>query len=81
MTSTGSFEWSVMVHRDTRGRGTNLSEDTELVHGIDNTQESVNGFGLLSNHGLVDVQVDLVMIEVSLHLLAIDVEDIRVHDC
>lgn len=81
MTSTGSCESSAMVHWESWGSDNHLSEDTEFVHGVDNAQESVNGLGLLANHGLVDVKVDLVMIEVSLHLLTIDVKDVGVHDC
>ena len=57
-----------------------LSIDSKLRHRINDAQEGVNGFGLFPNHGLVDVEIDLVMVEIRLHPLAIDVEDVGVHD-
>ena len=57
-----------------------LPEDSKLGHGINDAQESVDGLCFLADHRLVDVKLDLVMVEISLHLLAIDVEDIVVHD-
>jgi hypothetical protein len=57
-----------------------LSDDTKLGHGVDNAQHCVHGFGLLSNHGLVDLESNAVMVKVVLQLLAIEVEDVKVHD-
>lgn len=58
---------------------TYFSEDAKLVHGIDDAEERVYRLGFLANHGLVHVQFDLVVCEISLHLLAVDVEDVHVH--
>ena len=57
-----------------------LSEDAEFVHRVDNAEECINGFSFFADHGLVDVKVDAVMVEVLLHLFSIDVEDIGVHN-
>lgn len=59
---------------------TNLSIDSELVHGINDAQQGVNGLGFLANHSLVDIEIDVVMVEIGLHLLAIQIEDVHVHD-
>jgi len=58
-----------------------LSVDTELVERLDKREESVNALCLLTNHGLVHDKLNLVMIEVLLHLLAVDIENIHVHHC
>lgn len=60
--------------------GTHLSEDSELVHGVNNGQEGVDRLGLLSNHCLVHIELNVVMVEVALHGLAVKIEDIGVHD-
>lgn len=57
-----------------------LADDTELSHGIHNAQKSVHGLGLLANHGLVDGEWEVVVVKVRLHLLAIDVEDVQIHN-
>jgi len=53
---------------------------TKLIHGVDNAQVRLDGLGLLADHRLVDLELDLVVVEVLLHLLAVDVEDVQVHD-
>jgi hypothetical protein len=57
-----------------------LSVDAELVHRVYNTEQSLDGLGLLANHCLVNVQVNVVVVEVGLHLLAVEVKDVHVHD-
>lgn len=57
-----------------------LSDNAKLVHRVDNAQQSVHRLSLLSYHGLVHLQLNVVVIKVFLHLLAIDVEDVEVHD-
>jgi hypothetical protein len=56
-----------------------LADDSELIHGIHDAEERVDGLGLLADHGFVDLQLEPVVVEVLLHLLAIDVEDVQVH--
>lgn len=58
----------------------NLSEYAKLVHRIDNASERLQRLGLFTNRGLVYLQLNIVMIEICLHVLAIDIEDIQVHD-
>lgn len=57
-----------------------LADDTKVGHRVDNAQKSVHGLGLLANHGLVDRQGELVVIKVLLHLSAVDVVDVQVHN-
>jgi hypothetical protein len=57
-----------------------LADDTKLCHRVDNAQKSVHGLGLLANHGLVDRQWQVVVVEVLLHVLAIDVEYVQIHN-
>lgn len=61
-----------------RKPGEYLSIDAEFRHGIDDAQEGWNGLGLFSNLGLVDLQIQIVMLEVLLNLLSIDIEYIHV---
>lgn len=53
---------------------------TELGHRVNNAEEGLHGLGLLANHGLVDLELNVVVVEVVLELLAVDVEDVGVHD-
>jgi hypothetical protein len=53
---------------------------TELGHRIDNAEQSLHGLGLLANHGLVHLELNVVVVEVVLQLLAVNVEDVGVHD-
>jgi hypothetical protein len=57
-----------------------LADDTKLCHRVDNAQKSVHGLGLLANHGLVDRQWQVVVVEVLLHVLAVDVENVQIHN-
>jgi hypothetical protein len=57
-----------------------LAVDTELVHRVNDAQESVNGLGLLANHGLVDGKLKLVVVKVGLDLISERVEDVGIHD-
>lgn len=57
-----------------------LAEYTELVHRINDTQERIHGLGLLADHGLVNLELEIMVVEVFLHLLAIHVEDVGIHD-
>lgn len=57
-----------------------LAEHAKLVHRVDDAEERVNALGLLANHGFVDLEVDLVVVKVPLHLLPVQVEDVEVHD-
>lgn len=59
---------------------TYLSVNPELGHRIDNAQKSLNALRLLANHRLVNIKLDVVLIKVSLQLLAVDIEDVLVHD-
>jgi len=58
-----------------------LAENTKLVHGVDDAEERVHGLCLFTNHGLVDLELEVVVVEVLLHLLAVHVEDVGIHDC
>lgn len=58
------------------GQSTNFAEYSKLVHGVYNTEKRWDGFGFLADFGLVNDQLDAVVLEVSFHLLAIDVVDI-----
>ena len=53
---------------------------TELGHRVDNAEQGLNGLCLLANHGLVDLELNVVVVEVVLQLLSVDVEDVGVHD-
>ena len=57
-----------------------LADDTEVGHRVNDAEKSLNRLGLLTNHGLVNGQRQVVVVEVCLHLLAVDVEDVQVHD-
>ena len=57
-----------------------LSENAKFRHGVDNTQECGNSLCLLANLGLVDLEIDLVVFEVLLDLLAIYIIDIQIRD-
>lgn len=57
-----------------------LADDTKLGHRIHNTQKSVHGLGFLANHGLVDREREVVVVKVCLHVLAIDVENVQIHN-
>lgn len=57
-----------------------LSVDTKLGHRVHDAQEGLDALGLLANHRLVDAEVDLVVVKVLLHGVAVDVEDVQVHD-
>jgi archaellum biogenesis ATPase FlaH len=57
-----------------------LADDTELCHRVDNAQKSIHGLGLLANHGLVNRQWQVVVVEVLLHVLAVDVENVQIHN-
>ena len=57
-----------------------LADDTELGHRVDNAQQCVHGLGLLADHGLVDLQLQLVVVEVLLHLVTVKVVDVQIHD-
>jgi hypothetical protein len=63
-----------------KGQSTNFAIDSEISHGIYDTQEGRHGLGLLANLGLVSYEFDSMMFEVVLHLLAIDVVDVLVGD-
>lgn len=62
--------------RDCPGQSTNFTIDAKVVHGINNAQEGRHGLGLLSNLGLVDLELDIIVLEVCLHLGAIDVVNV-----
>jgi hypothetical protein len=57
-----------------------LADDTELCHRVDDAQKSVHGLGLLANHGLVDRQWQVVVVEILLHVLAVNVEYVQIHN-
>lgn len=57
-----------------------LPEDTEFVHGVHNAEEGVDRLGLLSDHGLVNGELELVVVEVLLYLSSVDVKDVGIHD-
>jgi hypothetical protein len=57
-----------------------LAVNAKVGHGVDNGQKSIHGLGLLANHGLVDSERNTIVVKVALHLLAIEVEDVEVHD-
>ena len=57
-----------------------LADDTEVGHGVHDAQEGIDGLGLLSDPGLVDLELQLVVVEVLLHLLSVQVVDVQVHD-
>ena len=57
-----------------------LPKDAKLGHGVDNAQERVDRLRFLADHRFMDIELDLIMIEVLLHLFAIDTEDVEVHD-
>jgi hypothetical protein len=57
-----------------------FANDAEVGHGVDNAQQRIHRFGLLSDHGLVDLKLQLVVVEVLLHLFTVQVVDVQVHD-
>lgn len=57
-----------------------FSVDSEFVHGVDNAEKGLDGLGLLADHGLVNGKLELVVVKVLLHLGAVDVKDVGVHD-
>lgn len=57
-----------------------LSVDAKLSHRVNNRKQSLHALGLFANHGLVNLESDAVMIKVLLHLIAVQVENIQVHD-
>jgi len=84
-TSIGSWRGVSVFCKGTRSRRsisgtTNLAVDAEFVHRVYNTQERVDAFCLLADHRLVDVKLNVVMVEVFLHLLSVDIVDVQVHD-
>lgn len=58
--------------------GEYLAIDSELRHGVHYAQESGDGLGLLTNLGLVDLEIEVVVVEILLDLFAIDVVNIEV---
>jgi hypothetical protein len=60
--------------------GNSLQRLTELGHRINNAEEGLHGLGLLADHGLVNLQLNVVVVEVVLQLLAVDVVNVGVHD-
>ena len=59
---------------------TNFPVNAKFVHRVDNAQECINALCLFANHCLVNVEINAVMVEVLLHLLSIDIEDVHIHD-
>lgn len=57
-----------------------IMRHTEFGHGVYNAQESLNRLGLLADHSLVDLELQTMVVEVLLHLLAVDIVDVHVHD-
>lgn len=62
------------------GFRTYLPIDAELCHRIHDTQKSWDGLGLLSNLCLVNLELQSVVLEVSLNLLAVNVVDVQIRD-
>lgn len=56
-----------------------LSNDAKFGHRVYNAQKGRNGFCLLSDLGLVELESESIVVEILLHLLSIDIEDIQVH--
>ena len=52
---------------------------TEFSHRVDDAEKGLHGLGLLADHGLVNLELDVVVVKVVLELLAVDVEDVGVH--
>lgn len=59
---------------------TYLAIDAEFSHGVNDAQESRHGLGLLANHGLVNLEIELVVVKVLLNLVTVDIEDVLIHD-
>jgi hypothetical protein len=57
-----------------------LANNAELGHRVNDAQKRIHRLGLLANHSLVNRQGQTMVVKVRLHLLAVDVEDIQVHD-
>lgn len=57
-----------------------LVRHTEFGHGVHNAQESIDRLGLLADHGCVDLELQTMVFKVLLHLLAVDIVDVHVHD-
>ena len=60
--------------------GEYLAIDSELRHGVHNAQEGGDRLSLFTNFGLVQLEIEVVVIEVLLNLLAVDIEHIEVSD-
>jgi len=57
-----------------------FSVNSELVHGVDNTEKGLDGLGFLANHGLVDGKLKLVVVKVLLELSTVNIKDVGIHD-
>lgn len=62
------------------GQSTHFAVDTEIVHGVNDAQESGHRFYLLADFGLVEPQFDAMMVKVLLHVLPINIVNVLVGD-
>ena len=82
-TKTGSCEYyqHKLVSTCTPHQGvvvTYLTVNPKFRHGIDNAEKGGDGFSLLPNLGLVQLECEAVMLKVRLNLLAVYVEHIQI---
>jgi hypothetical protein len=57
-----------------------FADDAEICHGVHDAQKRINRLGALPYHGLVDLQLHPIMVEVLLNLFAVEIENVQVHD-
>ena len=56
------------------------AQPTEFSHRVDDAEKGLHGLGFLADHGLVNLELDVVVVKVVLELLAVDVENVGVHN-
>ncbi len=61
--------------------GEYLPINAELGHGVDDAQECGDSLCLLSDLGLVDLELETVVLEILFDLLAVDIIDVQVCHC
>ena len=79
-TKTGSYSCLVCSPTRVVCAATHLANNAELRHGVADAKEGFDRLGLFADGSLVNLQVQIVVSEILLHLLSVDVVDVLVHD-
>lgn len=77
----GGLPSNISHETTTNNKNRLLAVDSKLSHRINNAKQGIHALGLLANHGLVNLEVDAMVVKVLLQLITVQVEDVEVHDC